>query len=87
MCMFVLINELPVYRFLLMLTSPGRLLSGFQLQVRHPTASIFRSSLRPARDVKCSECCLPMGVVDARKLPQRPWLRWFNVHIVDSRSL
>ncbi|CAM9877687.1 unnamed protein product, partial [Ectocarpus fasciculatus] len=32
-CMFVLINELPVYRFLLLLTSPERLLSGFQLQV------------------------------------------------------
>lgn len=33
MSMFVLVNELPVYRFLLLLTSPGRLLSGFQLQV------------------------------------------------------
>eukprot|EP00752_Nemacystus_decipiens_P006570 g5916.t1 len=55
MCLFVLINELPVYQFLLLLTSPGRLLSGFQLQVLDaalpssapaPTAAGSASALR-----------------------------------------
>eukprot|EP00903_Cladosiphon_okamuranus_P021169 g19445.t1 len=56
MCMFVLINELPVYRFLLLLTSPGRLLSGFQLQVLDaalPTsASIAPSAAAAATGVR-----------------------------------
>lgn len=36
MCLFVLVNELPVYRLLMLLTTPERLLAGFQLQARRP---------------------------------------------------